>query len=83
MSAFLRLLTWGFIVERSRPRVTLLSRDTSLPSKSYPMNPDTNVFANFHLLSDKMKGYGKLKIRGTLDGVDLEIYGDLTIDGYL
>lgn len=54
-----------------------------MPSKSYPMNPDTNVFANFHLLSDKMKGYGKLKIRGTLDGVDLEIYGDLTIDGYL
>lgn len=33
--------------------------------------------------SDKMKGYGKLKIRGTCDGTDLEIYGDLTVDGYL
>ena len=47
------------------------------------MNPDTNVFANFHLLSDKMKGDGKSIYLGTLDGVDLEIYGDLTIDGYL
>lgn len=41
------------------------------------------VFADFYPISDKMKGYGKLKIRGTLDGADLEIYGDLTVDGYL
>lgn len=35
------------------------------------------------ICSDKMKGYGKLKVIGTCDATDLEIYGDLTIDGYL
>lgn len=33
--------------------------------------------------SDRIKSYGKLKVRGTLDATDLEVYGDLTIDGYL
>lgn len=40
------------------------------------------MLANF-CSSDKIKGYGKLKVRGTCEGTDLEIYGDLTIDGYL
>ena len=30
-----------------------------------------------------MKSYGKLKILGTCDGTDIEVYGDLTVDGYL
>lgn len=33
--------------------------------------------------SDKMKGYGKLRVGGTCVATDLEIYGDLIIDGYL
>jgi hypothetical protein len=33
--------------------------------------------------SDKIKGYGKLRIVGTLDGDELEIYGNLSITGYL
>ena len=32
---------------------------------------------------DKIKGCGKLKVVGTLEGTELEIYGNLTINGYL
>jgi hypothetical protein len=32
---------------------------------------------------DKIKGYGKLKVVGSLEGTELEIYGNLSINGYL
>lgn len=32
---------------------------------------------------DKIKGYGKLKVVGSLEGTELEIYGNLSISGHL
>ncbi len=33
--------------------------------------------------SNGIKGYGKLKIEGTLEGTEVEVYGNLSITGYL
>jgi hypothetical protein len=32
---------------------------------------------------DKVKGYGKLRVVGTLEGKELEIYGNLSVNGRL
>lgn len=32
---------------------------------------------------DKVKGYGKLRVVGTLEGKELEIYGNLSVNGHL
>ncbi|KAF7551509.1 hypothetical protein G7046_g7707 [Stylonectria norvegica] len=43
-----------------------------------------NIYASGYVIaSDKIQGCGKLKIEGTLEGGDLEIYGNLSINGYL
>jgi hypothetical protein len=33
--------------------------------------------------SDKIIGYGKLRVEGTLEGVELEVWGNLIIIGFL
>lgn len=35
------------------------------------------------IFRDKIKGCGKLKVAGTLEGTELEIYGNVTVNGYL
>jgi hypothetical protein len=37
----------------------------------------------YTVANDKIKGRGKLKVVGTLEGADLEIYGNITITGHL
>ncbi|KKP02155.1 hypothetical protein THAR02_05741 [Trichoderma harzianum] len=43
-----------------------------------------NILINGYLASsDKIIGYGKLRVEGTLEGVDLEVWGNLIIIGFL
>ncbi|KAF5027243.1 hypothetical protein F66182_659 [Fusarium sp. NRRL 66182] len=43
-----------------------------------------NILVNGYLVAnDKIKGCGKLRIVGTLEGTDLEIYGNVSITGHL
>jgi hypothetical protein len=37
----------------------------------------------YTVANEKIKGRGKLKVVGTLEGTDLEIYGNITITGHL
>lgn len=37
----------------------------------------------YTVANDKMKGCGKLKVLGTLEATELEIYGNVSITGYL
>ncbi|RGP78107.1 polymer-forming cytoskeletal domain-containing [Fusarium longipes] len=37
----------------------------------------------YTVANDKIKGRGKLRVVGTLQGTDLEIYGNITITGHL
>lgn len=43
-----------------------------------------NISVHGYLIAnDKIKGSGKLKVVGSLEGTDLEIYGNLSIEGTL
>ncbi|KAL6692565.1 hypothetical protein J3F84DRAFT_351493 [Trichoderma pleuroticola] len=43
-----------------------------------------NILINGYLgSSDKIIGYGKLRVEGTLEGVELEVWGNLIVIGFL
>lgn len=53
-----------------------------LSARYVPSRANTDPVADI-CGSDSIKGYGKLRIDGTLEGADVEVYGNLSITGYL
>ena len=41
------------------------------------------MVSGYFVANDKIKGCGKLRVVGTLEGTDVEIYGNVSITGYL
>ncbi|KAM0562144.1 hypothetical protein ACHAPJ_002588 [Fusarium lateritium] len=41
------------------------------------------LVSGYFVANDKIKGCGKLRVVGTLEGTDVEIYGNVSITGYL
>lgn len=60
----------------------VMSRSTATSWQGRPPNIRGQGMADT-VDRDKIKGYGKLKVVGSLEGTDLEIYGNLIVNGYL
>jgi hypothetical protein len=68
------IMVSGYLVAQYGPHSEAMIPPPALPPVSGQSNRPS---------SDKVKGYGQLRVHGTCEAAGLEIYGNTTIIGYM